>query len=277
MRTSTPSTRRSSSCSIRRCAASRSPSAAGWCSPPPMKRRPSACTAACRGGKARELCPELIFVGGHFKDYQRLGDAAIEVLGDFTPLVERISIDEAFADVAGLHASLRPAGGDRAKRSARACATSSGCRSRSAWRAPSTWRRSPRRWRSPTGCSSSIPRTELAFLHDLPVELMWGVGPATKARLAETGVAHHRAAGGTLRRARSQRLLGRAVGEKLAALAWNRDPREIRTHRRAHSAGAQSALGRKPADGARLPADAAPSRRPDRQPAPRQVAAPAGP
>jgi DNA polymerase-4 len=53
------------------------------------------------GRKARELCPQLIFVSGHFKDYQRLGDAAIRVLGDFTPLVERISIDEAFADVAG--------------------------------------------------------------------------------------------------------------------------------------------------------------------------------
>ena len=53
------------------------------------------------GRRARELCPQLIFVGGHFKDYQRLGDAAINVLGDFTPLVERISIDEAFADVAG--------------------------------------------------------------------------------------------------------------------------------------------------------------------------------
>src|SRR3712207_6832275 len=53
------------------------------------------------GRRARELCPQLIFVDGHFKDYQRLGDAALRVLGDFTPLVERISIDEAFADVAG--------------------------------------------------------------------------------------------------------------------------------------------------------------------------------
>src|SRR5690606_3063169 len=47
------------------------------------------------------LCPELIFVGGHFDQYQRLGDAAIKMLSDYTPLVERISIDEAFADVAG--------------------------------------------------------------------------------------------------------------------------------------------------------------------------------
>ena len=53
------------------------------------------------GRRARELCPQLIFVGGHFKDYARLGDAAMKVLDDFTPLVERISIDEAFADVVG--------------------------------------------------------------------------------------------------------------------------------------------------------------------------------
>jgi DNA polymerase IV len=53
------------------------------------------------GRGARELCPQLIFVGGNFKEYHRLGDAAIAILGDYTPLVERISIDEAFADVAG--------------------------------------------------------------------------------------------------------------------------------------------------------------------------------
>jgi DNA polymerase-4 len=76
---------------------------------------------------------------------------------------------------------------------------------------------------------------------------MWGVGPATKARLAEIGV-------GTIGQlahlpGRSlERLLGPATGDKLTALAWNRDPREIKPHRRAHSAGAQSALGKKPAD-----------------------------
>ena len=48
------------------------------------------------GWRARKLCPQLMFVGGHFQDYQRLGDAVIKVLNDFTPLVERISIDEAF-------------------------------------------------------------------------------------------------------------------------------------------------------------------------------------
>ncbi len=53
------------------------------------------------GRLARELCPGLVFVGGHFDEYRRLGDAAIGILSGFTPLVERISIDEAFADVAG--------------------------------------------------------------------------------------------------------------------------------------------------------------------------------
>src|SRR6266446_5305196 len=53
------------------------------------------------GRLAREICPQLIFVDGHFNEYQRLGDAAIKVVNDFTPLVERVSIDEAFADVMG--------------------------------------------------------------------------------------------------------------------------------------------------------------------------------
>jgi DNA polymerase-4 len=53
------------------------------------------------GRDARQLCPQLIFVNGHFNEYQRLGDAAIKIVADYTPLVERLSIDEAFADVAG--------------------------------------------------------------------------------------------------------------------------------------------------------------------------------
>src|SRR5262245_6284053 len=98
----------------------------------------------------------------------------------------------------------------------------------------------------PDGLVVVDPERELTFLHDLPVELMWGVGPVTQARLAESGV--HTI--GQLARmpGRSlERLLGPAAGEKLSALAWNRDPREIRMHQRAGSAGAQSALGRQPA------------------------------
>src|SRR5260221_12352990 len=60
------------------------------------------------GRRARELCPDLIFVGGHFKEYQRLGDAAIDVLNDFTPLVQAIFIDEGFAHVARCTHLFRP-------------------------------------------------------------------------------------------------------------------------------------------------------------------------
>jgi DNA polymerase-4 len=99
----------------------------------------------------------------------------------------------------------------------------------------------------PDGLVVVDPDTELGFLHDLPVELMWGVGPVTKMRLAEVGV-HTigqlaKTPGWSL-----EHLLGPAAGEKLAALAWNRDPREIKTQRRARSAGAQSAIGKMPAE-----------------------------
>src|SRR6185295_3504114 len=94
----------------------------------------------------------------------------------------------------------------------------------------------------PDGLLVVDPATELEFLHRLPVELMWGVGPVTQARLAKMGVL-------TIGQLAStpgwslERLLGPAAGEKLAALAWNRDPRDIKTHRRVRSAGAQSAIG----------------------------------
>jgi DNA polymerase-4 len=197
------------------------------------------------GRRARELCPQLIFVGGHFKDYQRLGDAAINVLNDFTPLVERISIDEAFADVAGCtHLFGSPA----------EIATAVRRRVRTEIDLPISigvartkhLAKIASQVAKPDGLVVVDPESELRFLHDLPVELMWGVGPATKARLNERGIRTigqlAQMPGWSL-----QRVVGRAVGEKLTALAWNRDPREIETRRRAHSAGAQSALGRKPA------------------------------
>src|SRR5215207_3479902 len=198
------------------------------------------------GRRARELCPDLIFVGGNFKEYQRLGDAAISVLNDFTPLVERISIDEAFADVAGCtHLFGSPAAiANAIRRRVRAelgLPISIGvARTKHLAKIASQVAK-------PDGLLVVDPATELNFLHDLPVELMWGVGPATQARLAEHGIATI----GDLAKSSTgaiARLLGRAAGERLAALAWNRDPRAIRTHVRAHSVGAQSALGRRPVE-----------------------------
>ena len=98
----------------------------------------------------------------------------------------------------------------------------------------------------PNGLMVVDPKTELDFLHDLPVELMWGVGPVTRARLAKIGV-HTIGELAKMPGSSLERIVGRAAGDKLAALAWNRDRREIKTHHRAQSAGAQSALGKKPA------------------------------
>src|SRR5881396_541290 len=198
------------------------------------------------GRKARELCPQLTFVSGHLKDYQQLGDAAIRVLGNFTPLVERTSIDEAFADVAGTEHLFGPAA-EIAKAIRRRVRTELGLPISIGVARTKHLAKIASQVAKPDGLVIVDPDTELDFLHDLPVELMWGVGPVTKARLAEIGVLTigqlAKTPGWSL-----ERLLGPAAGEKLAALAWNRDPREIKTHRRARSAGAQSALGRKPAE-----------------------------
>ncbi|MBI3676749.1 MAG: DNA polymerase IV [Proteobacteria bacterium] len=196
------------------------------------------------GRRARELCPEIIFVGGHFREYQRLGDAAIAVLSEYTPDVERISIDEAFADVAG---STRLFG------SPAEIAKTVRARVRAELGLPISigvartkhLAKIASQVAKPDGLVIVEPSVEMEFLHGLPVELMWGVGPATKAKLGERGIETI----GQLAQSAPQameRVLGRAIGRKLTALVWNRDPREIQTRARAHSAGAQSALGRKP-------------------------------
>ena len=168
------------------------------------------------------------------------------MIGDFTPLVERISIDEAFADVAGCtHLFGPPAEIARAIR--RRVRAELGLPISVGVARTKHLAKIASQVAKPDGLVVVDPGTELDFLHDLPVELMWGVGPATKARLAEIGVLTigqlAKTPGWSL-----ERLLGPAAGEKLAALAWNRDPREIKTHRRARSAGAQSAIGKKPAE-----------------------------
>ena len=198
------------------------------------------------GRRARELCPHLTFVGGHFEDYQRLGDAAIKVLGDFTPLVERISIDEAFADVAGCtHLFGSPA--EIARTVRRRVKEELGLPISIGVARTKHLAKIASQVAKPDGLVVVDPDKELEFLHDLPVELMWGVGPVTRVRLAEEGITTIGQLARTSQRA-LERLLGPAAGEKLSALAWNRDPREIRTQHRARSAGAQSALGRKPAE-----------------------------
>src|SRR3954467_15215504 len=139
------------------------------------------------GRRARELCPELLFVGGHFSEYQRLGDAAIKVLDDFTPLVERISIDEAFADVAGCtHLFGQP---DQIAQKIRERVKSElGLPISIGVARTKHLAKIASQVAKPDGLVVVDPEAELAFLHDLPVSLMWRVGPATEARLASIGV-----------------------------------------------------------------------------------------
>src|ERR1700739_1577536 len=139
------------------------------------------------GRRARELCPQLTFVGGHFKDYQRLGGAALEVLGGFTPLVERISIDEAFADVAGsIHLFGPPA--EIAKAIRRRVRAELGLPISVGVARTKHLAKIASQVAKPDGLVGGDPDTALRVLHGLNVELMWGVGPVTKARLAAIGV-----------------------------------------------------------------------------------------
>ena len=167
------------------------------------------------GRLARELCPQLVFVAGHFKEYQRLGEAAIKAIGDFTPLVERVSIDEAFADVVGCTHLFGPpieiakAIRQRVRMELGLPISIGVARTKHLAKIASQVAK-------PDGLVVVNPEAELDFLHNLPVELMWGVGPVTKARLAEIGVRTigqlTEIRGGTL-----EFLLGRAAGEKLGS------------------------------------------------------------
>jgi DNA polymerase-4 len=202
------------------------------------------------GWVARRLCPDIEFVGGHFRDYQRLADQVMEVFYDFTPLVERISIDEAFLDVAGAGHLFGPPGRIAAaiRRRVRAeigLPVSVGvARTKHLAKVAS-------RVAKPDGVVEVDPASEREFLAPLPVGLIWGVGPVTEARLAGRGIRTI----GDLNRVSSpilQQLLGVASGTKLASLSANIDPRAIESPRAAKSIGAQAALGARPATRALL-------------------------
>jgi DNA polymerase-4 len=195
------------------------------------------------GRRARELCPGLVFVGGHFADYQRLGDQVIDILRDFTPIVERISIDEAFLDVAG---ALRLFG------SPIGIATTIRRRVRAEAGLPISigvagtkhLAKIASQVAKPDGLVVVPIGEERQFLDPLPVSLIWGVGPKTQARLAENGIRTIGELASTPGRS-LKHLLGGAAGDKLSSLAANVDPRGVDTGRRASSVGAQAALGKK--------------------------------
>jgi DNA polymerase-4 len=197
------------------------------------------------GWRAAQLCPRLVFVRGHFDQYQRLADQVMDVLGDVTPAVQRISIDEAFLDVTGSVHLFGPPAVIAAALRARVRAevglpiSIGAARTKHLAKVASQVAK-------PDGLVVVEPEREREFLEPLPVSLMWGVGPATQQRLADRGI---RTIGDLAREPSSslEHLLGRAAGARLGALALNEDPRRVVTSSRARSVGAQSALGRRPA------------------------------
>ena len=201
-------------------------------------------TAGMPRWRASRLCPGLCFVGGHFRAYQRLGDQVIAVFRDFTPLVERISIDEAFLDVAGAARLIGPpayiarAIRQRVRVEVGLPVSVGVARTKHLAKIASQVAK-------PDGLVVVEPDRESTFLHPLPVELLWGVGPVTQARLTARGI---RTIGEMAQTPSSvlEDFLGEAVGHKLGSLAANEDPRRVEGGRRASSVGAQSALGRRP-------------------------------
>lgn len=198
--------------------------------------------AGMAGWRAREMCPNLLFVGGHFREYQRLGDDVIDVLRDFTPLVERISIDEAFLDVSGsVHLFGAPL--EIASQIRRRVRYELGLPVSVGVATTKHLAKVASQVAKPDGVVVVEAGGEREFLDPLPVELLWGVGPVTRTRLAAMGIRTIGELGATSP-STLQGFLGQAAGAKLGSLAANVDPRQIETHRRAGSMGAQSALGR---------------------------------
>lgn len=194
------------------------------------------------GRQARQLCPQLRFVRGHFKQYVRFGDEVMEILRSYTPLIERISIDEAFLDVSGsVHLFGPPA--KIAAEIRRRVRDEVGLPISVGVARTKHLAKIASQVAKPDGLVVVEPKQEAEFLGPLPVELMWGVGPVTKKRLAERGI---RSIGDLAETPGEslEHLLGRAIGGKLGALALNEDPRDVETRRRVASVSAQSALGR---------------------------------
>ena len=201
--------------------------------------------AGMPGWRARQLCGDLLFVGGHFRRYQQFGDDVVSVFHDFTPRVERVSIDEAFLDVAGA-VNLFGAPTEIAAAVRRRVRDEIGLPLSVGVARTKHLAKVASQVAKPDGLVAVDPDDERAFLDPLPIRLIWGVGPTTERRLHEAGI--HTI--GQLADTGSPilgRLLGQTTGAKLAALSVNRDARTVETPARSKSIGAQAALGRRQA------------------------------
>jgi DNA polymerase IV len=199
---------------------------------------------AMGGAEARRLCPWAVVVQPRMSAYTEASKAVFEVFDQTTPLVEGLSIDEAFLDVGGLR---RVSGTAReiAVRLRREVAARVGLPITVGVARTKFLAKVASGVAKPDGLLVVPPDGELDFLHPLPVERLWGVGPVTAAKLRSRGIATVAEVAG-LAEAALVAMLGRASGRHIHALAHNRDPRPVQVGRRRHSIGSQHALGRTP-------------------------------
>jgi DNA polymerase IV len=196
---------------------------------------------AMGGRQARRLCPQAVVVSPRMSAYSEASKAVYEIFDDTTPLVEGLSIDEAFLDVRGLRRiSGRPP--DIAMRLRRRVLEQVGLPITVGVARTKFLAKVASGVAKPDGLLVVPPGSELAFLHPLPVERLWGVGPVTSAKLRRRGIA---TVGQVAELAEGAlvSMLGRASGRHLHALAHNRDPRRVQVGRRRRSMGAQHAFG----------------------------------
>jgi DNA polymerase-4 len=199
---------------------------------------------AMSGRHARRLCPRAIVVEPRFSAYVEASKAVFEVFDDMSPLVEGLSIDEAFLDVRGLeHISGTPA--EIAVRLRREVRERVGLPITVGVATTKFLAKVASGVAKPDGLLVVPAGRELAFLHPLPVERLWGVGRVTAAKLRDRGITTV-ARVAQLDESTLVSILGRAAGRHLHALAHNRDPRPVHVGRRRSSIGSQCALGRSP-------------------------------
>jgi DNA polymerase-4 len=199
---------------------------------------------AMGGGLARRLCPDAIVVDPRISAYSEASKAVFEVFRDTTPLVEGISIDEAFLDVGGLkRISGSPV--EIARRLRQKVLTEVGLPITVGIARTKFLAKVASGVAKPNGLLVVAPGSEFDFLHPLPVERVWGVGKVTADKLHERGI---NTVGEIAEVAEPAlvAMLGRASGRHLHALAHNRDPRPLEVGRRRHSIGSQRALGMRP-------------------------------
>ena len=198
---------------------------------------------AMGGHRARRLCPEAIVVSPRMSAYSDASKAVFDVFEDTTPLVEGLSIDEAFLDVRGLGRISGPPR-DIAVRLKRAVLERVGLRITVGVARTKFLAKVASGVAKPDGLLIVPPACELDFLHLLPVERLWGVGPATAQKLHERGITTVGEVA-ALTEAALVAMVGQAAGRKLHALAHNRDPRPVKPRVRRRSMGTQRALGRR--------------------------------